>query len=122
VKYGWFLIVSDSFDEKINTVYEKVNTLYEDFQQFRTEMRHEAARQKTKIQEMLIILREKFPRNEQNDEVIMDLLPEFPLKSIEEYIIFNQSLKNDEAIRKCFVSTILEHFSEILIMNSIGRP
>lgn len=83
-----------------DSLYEKMNILHEDFQQFKTEM----SRNKRKIEEILIILREKFP-NEGNEEVMIDLMPNFPLKSVEEYIQFNETLKNDETIRKCFVST-----------------
>lgn len=87
-----------------DSLYEKVNILHQDFQQFKTEMRHKASRNKRKMEEILIILREKFPINEVNEEITMDLMPDFPLTSVEEYMRFNETLRNDETIRKCFVS------------------
>lgn len=88
-----------------DALHETINILREDVEQFKTEMRREASRNKTKLQEILTILRERFPRNEQNEEITMDLMPDFPLTSVEEYMQFNERLQNDEAIRKCFVST-----------------
>lgn len=96
------------------SLYEKINSLHEDFQQFKTEMRHEAARNKTKIQEILALLRENFPRNEGEEVVTMDLMPEFPLTTIEEYMQFNEKLKNDDTIRKCFVSVFLFIYNSII--------
>jgi len=87
------------------SLYEKVNILHEDFQQYKTEMRHEASRNKRKMEEILTILREKFPINEGNEEITIDLMPDFPLTSVDEYTQFNETLRNDETIRKCFVST-----------------
>jgi len=88
-----------------DSLYEKVNILHEDFQQFKTEMRYETSRNKRKMEKILTILREKFPINEENEKITMDLMPDFPLTSIEEYMRFHEMLRNDETIRKCFVST-----------------
>ncbi|XP_025159213.1 uncharacterized protein LOC105184306 isoform X2 [Harpegnathos saltator] len=90
----------------ISSLYEKVDTLHQDFQQFKTEIKHEAAKNNTKLKEIVAILRESFQRNEENEAITMDLMPEFPMTSVEEYVQFNETLKNDEAIRKCFEKKI----------------
>lgn len=92
--------VSDSLTEKLNI-------LYEGFEQLRKEIKQEADKNRSKLSAILAILRDKFPANEGIDEVTMDLMPQFPLTSIEEYLEFNETLKNNEAFRKCFVSIIL---------------
>jgi len=92
-----FSFISDS-------LHEKVDSIHEDFKMFKTEMKCEAVKNKTKMQEIFAILREKFP-NEKNEEVDQDILLDFPLTSVEEYIQFNQNLRNDGQIRKYFVST-----------------
>ncbi|XP_018371205.1 PREDICTED: uncharacterized protein LOC108766421 [Trachymyrmex cornetzi] len=69
-------------------------------------MRNEIIKNITKLQEILAILRDKYPRNEGNNEVTMDLIPDLPFTSVEEYVQFNETLKNDETIRKCFEKKI----------------
>ena len=103
-----YLNVKQIISSVLDSLNKKINTLHEDFQIFKIEMKQEAARNKRKLQEILAILREKFPRNEEADEITADLMPEFPLTSVEEYLQFNDVLKNDEAIRKCFVSIFFE--------------
>lgn len=74
---------------------ELMNILCEEFQQLRrTEMRREAIKNKTRIQEIFTILRENYPRNEENDETEIDSMSEFPLESVENYVQFNGRLKN----------------------------
>ena len=84
-----FVLVSVSLQKKIDS-------LSEDF-------KRETAKNRAKVQEILAILRDKFP-NGGNEEISHGLMPEFPLVTIEEYVQFNDMLKNDEQIRKCFVS------------------
>jgi len=78
-------------------LHKKINSIHEDFKVFKTEMKREAVKKRTKMQEIFAVLREKFP-NEENEEVDQNILPDFPITSIEEYI--NQNLRNDGQIRK----------------------
>lgn len=100
----------------LHSLYEKMNISHEDFQQFKTDFQQfktdfqqfktEMSKNKRKIEEMLIILTEKFSNNG-NEEITIDLMPDFPLTSVEEYIQFNETLRNDETIRKCFYKKII---------------
>jgi len=97
INWIWiFSFVSDSLHEKIESIHEY-------FKVFKMEMKREAVKNRTKMQEIFAILWEKFP--EENEEVDQDILPDFSLTSVEEYIQFNQNLRNDGQIRKYFVST-----------------
>lgn len=89
-----------------DALYRKINSFHEDFKSFEVQIKREVLRNKTKIQEILSILKDNFS-NEGNEEMAQDLLPDFPLMSVEEYTQFNETLKNDEQIRKCFVSISL---------------
>lgn len=81
-----------------------MSTLREELQQLGTEIKRDATKNKRRIQEILTIVREHYPRNDENDETEMDLMPEFPLAFVDDYVQFNERLKTDEVVRKCFVS------------------
>ncbi|XP_067211574.1 uncharacterized protein [Linepithema humile] len=94
--------MNEEIHASLNSLSEKLNILYEGFEQLRKEIKQEAAKNSSKLSAILAILRDKFPANEGIDEVTMDLMPQFPLTSIEQYLEFNETLKNNEAFRKCF--------------------
>jgi hypothetical protein len=97
---------------------DKVNKLRKEFCEFKTESKQQANKNMSKMKEIIAILKEKCP-NTVNNEIAMDdlsLLPDFPLSSTEEYFEFNDRLKNDEAIRKCFVSICINFFC-IFVLN-----
>jgi len=102
-----------------NSLHKKIDSIHEDLKVFKTEMKHEAVKNKTKLQEIFAILREKFP-NKENEEIDQDILPDFLLTSVEEYIQFNQNLRNDGQIRKYFVSTF--RLNSIIDWFITGRP
>jgi len=84
-----------------DSLHEKIESIHEDFKVFKTEMKREAIKNRTKMQEIFTILREKFP-NEENEEVDQDILSDFPLTSVEEYIQLNQNLRNDEQLKNIY--------------------
>jgi len=43
-------------------------------------------------------------------------MPDFSLTTVEVYIQFNETLKNDETIRKCFVSIFVNFEIKCLIL------
>ncbi|XP_036142753.1 uncharacterized protein LOC118645552 isoform X3 [Monomorium pharaonis] len=91
---------------------KKIDSLSEDF-------KRETAKNRAKVQEILAILRDKFP-NGGNEEISHGLMPEFPLVTIEEYVQFNDMLKNDEQIRKCFdkrIKNIGGHTAQKMVSN-----
>ncbi|XP_032669419.1 uncharacterized protein LOC116843252 [Odontomachus brunneus] len=90
-------------------LWDKVDGLSKEFHEFRTDSKQQFQKNMSKMKELIAILKEKCP-NTANDENPMDnlsLLPDFPLLSREEFFEFNNRLKNDEAICKCF-QTIMQ--------------
>lgn len=87
-------------------LWDKMDQLSKEFYEFKTESKQQFNKNMSKMKELIAILKEKCT-NTANNEIAVDdlsLLPDFPLLSTEEYLEFNNRLKKDEAIRKCFVS------------------
>ncbi|XP_039311809.1 uncharacterized protein LOC113002996 isoform X2 [Solenopsis invicta] len=87
-----------------------MDNLSKEVHKFKIKRKQQYNKCMSKMKELIVILKEKFPNNEiknENNDLI-SLLPDFPLLSIKEFWKFNNRLKNDEAIRKLFNQTIMQ--------------